>query len=171
MIGLGVPDAQHRTPEMIRPAVIIGALKAALFVVVGLALMRRSGGGPAGGVLLVIVGAAQAVWTWGASRACVRIGERGIVVVNPLRRRSLAWSEIERFTLGRHDIATRQGIVRLCDGSRVAVWAIQGPASLEQKQGAYGSAEREIDALNELLDAARRAPDAAPGAVRDVAPA
>jgi hypothetical protein len=95
--------------------------------------------------------------------------ESGVLVMNPVRTRSLRWSEIECFSIGAHGLSTRTGIVHLRDGSTVAMWGIQGadtvarrPADRSghrdgQQETWNRSAEREVMRLNALLESATTA--------------
>ena len=57
-----------------------------------------------------------------------------------------------RFVLAQHGMSTHQGIVHLRDGSEIDLWGIQGPGT--SRQPSNRDAEREIEALTRLWDAA-----------------
>jgi hypothetical protein len=93
---------------------------------------------------------------------CVRGGmtgvwanARGVKIVNLRRTIDLDWDEVSRFSLGRVGLLPKAGIAEVRDGSRIGIWAIQGPNPATRPN--HRSAELLIDALNDKLDAHRRA--------------
>jgi hypothetical protein len=83
------------------------------------------------------------------ARAAVHADDSGITIVNPFKTRQVAWNAIDRFVVDRHGIYPRIGLVELKDGSRIHLWALQGPNPLGRPRNRI--AERLIDTLNELL--------------------
>jgi hypothetical protein len=109
----------------------------------------RSGSGTAA-VGFVLAGLVLVAFVRLARCRCV-IGNDGIVVHNPLRRVSVAWSDIEGFRVGRHGLWRRICIASVAGRPDLAMWGIQGlgPAATSQRDPVY----RLVDRLNDALRA------------------
>ena len=83
------------------------------------------------------------------ARTAVRANEGGITIINPLKTRHVSWNSIERFIVDRYGLYPKIGIVELKDGSRIHLWALQGPNPLGRPRNRI--AENLVEALNELL--------------------
>jgi len=76
--------------------------------------------------VFISLGLVLAAWAFRAAYAYVRADANGVRVLNPLRTRRFAWSEISHFALGRWGVLPRQGIIHLRDGTSFGTWAISG---------------------------------------------
>lgn len=128
---------------------MIGLLYACLLTAAGVSTITREDDRAAGLVMLTLA-LLGLLCTWRVTRAGVRTDEHGILVVNPIRTQQFPWAAVERFSVGTHGMSARKGIVHLCDGSTVGMWAVQGPGTPEGRPEDR-TAEGEIEQLNALL--------------------
>jgi hypothetical protein len=94
---------------------------------------------------------ALAIWGFRAARSGVLVDDRGVVVRNPFRSVTLAWSDIVEFRMAWSGIRTYGAQVVLRDGSRVKAFGIQGPNPRIRPKSK--DAERIVAELNEELRA------------------
>lgn len=118
-------------------------------LIVGVASERASTWIVAGGVAGVVTIAAPFVFRIG-----VRADDAGVRVVNLVTTKRLRWDEIDRFELAPTGVYPYAGHVILKSGRDIPISAITVPRFLTERY--KPGAQRPIDKLNELLDAARR---------------
>jgi hypothetical protein len=137
-----------RTTSQAVALVVVGVGGAAILV--ALALSSESGSRGAAGVIVGFVLAAVCLV------ACIRLAlcsatvePDGLVVRNPTRTHLYPWAEIQSFHIERHGVWPRVCVMATNDGSRIAIWGIQGrgPAMKSKRDPAYKLAERLNDAV------------------------
>lgn len=83
----------------------------------------------------------------------VYVDSEGISVANPFRTRRLRWSDVAGLSVDRYRFYPKIGVIDLKDGTRIHMWALQGPNPVGQPKDR--TAELLVDELNEWLRAWR----------------
>lgn len=99
-----------------------------------------------GGVVLLLI----AIPVARAAFAVLLVDDHGVMVRNPFRTVTVAWSEIAAFELGRYKVLGCVCVIRLRDGTVVPAFAIQGITGQSRRRTSV-NAKNTVGELNQWL--------------------